>query len=110
MGRAEKKRLGEAEKKIAELEKRAIQVHVNVNVGDGVANIDRKPRTAALPRPNSADVQYNVAEHKPDKDIVRIGTTLGPMTVRLNHKKTVEDVLQILSKHNILTSLGRDYE
>lgn len=42
--------------------------------------------------------------------MARVGTVSGPMTVRLNHKKTLEDIVKILRKNEVLASLSDEYE
>ena len=75
---------------------------VTINMPPDAGNQTQKTSTT---RPASSGVKSNVAQHIPSEDLLRIGTTLGPMTVRLNHKMTVADVLKIMSRHDILASL-----
>ena len=99
-GKGGKKRLAEQDRKIAELEKRAVQV--NINVGDAKQPTARRTLPGAM---------FHVAERRPDEDVARVGTVSGPMTVRLgNHEKTLEDIVRILRKNEVLASLSDEYE
>ena len=71
--------------------------------------------TKKLPEePQEKGAIFHVAEGLPSgpdgEERVRVGTTRGPMTIRLNHEKTLDDVLRILGKHNALASLSDEYE
>ncbi len=92
--------------RIAALEARQNAVQINVNVNGRTA---ASKQASSLPAAERSP-KWHVAERDPDTDILRIGTTLGPMTVRLNHEKTLEDVLAILSKHEVLASLSDEYD
>jgi len=57
---------------------------------------------------------FHIAEGLPDgpdgEKRWRVGTVNGPMTVRLNHEKSLDDVLRILRANNVLASLSDEYE
>ena len=95
--------------RIAALEARQDPVQVNVNIGEAIAEATKQPRTTSAPAPPKG-ATFDVARHIPSEGIVLIGTKRGPMTVRLNGKKTIADIIAILSKNDILKSLSDDYE
>lgn len=89
--------------RIAALEARPSQgaVQVNVNVGDAKKPTARRTSTGAM---------LHVAERRPDEDTALVGTVCGPMTIRLgDDDKTLEDVVRILRKNEVLASLSDEY-
>ena len=97
-------RYWEMKKRLTALEKTfgVSPVNVTVNVGDVIKKIGRE-------NPSYPVLQGNVAHHIPADKIVRVGTKLGAMEIRLwDEEKTVEDVLKVLSKNGVLTTLDDD--
>ena len=117
-GRGGKKRFAEQSQKIAELKTRLKQapVQVNINVEKSMANGAQEPEGTPPALPPQQGAIFHAAEFLPidpdypDSKRVRVGTVRGPMTLRLNHEKTLDDVLRILGKHNVLASLSDEYE
>ena len=72
---------------------------INVNIGDAAKKISEEDPSHPVPK-------GRVAEYITDDKILRIGTKTGPMEIRLwDERKTVEDILRVLSKHVELKSL-----
>lgn len=90
--------------RIAALEARTAQtINITVERNGG------KPKEGA-----GKEAMFHIAEGLPDgpdgEKRWRVGTVNGPMTVRLNHEKTLDDVLRILRENNVLASLSDEYE
>ena len=82
-----------------ESEKKLPSQTINMNIGDVAKKISQEDPGHPAPK-------GRVAEYIPDDKILRIGTKTGPMEIRLwDERKTVEDVLRVLSKHAELKSL-----
>ena len=114
-GKGGKKRLAKQDeiiaeqgKKIAELEKRPTQAPVQM------VRVESGGETTRAARQPDQGVIFHISEGLSDgpdgEKRVRVGTTAGPMTVRLNHEKTLSDVIRILRKNGILASLSDEYE
>ena len=89
-------------RRISALEaKQPTQINVNVS---GAA-VDYPPLPRAAPPEPLEEVKFNVAQHIPGEDILHVGTKYGRAAIRLNHKKTVEDILDVLSRNGVLQSL-----
>ena len=72
---------------------------INVNIGDIIARVAQDVPSHHVPK-------RRVAEYIPNDKIIRVGTKNGAMEIRLSdEEKTVEDVLQVLSKLEALKSL-----
>lgn len=90
-------RYRELKKRVSDLESQPpVQVNVNVpQTGGG-----KKP-----PLPGVLEEVASVARYLPDEDLLRVGTAYGPLAIRLNHKKTVDDILDALNSNGVLRPL-----
>ena len=82
-----------------------INVAPNINLPTPAREPQALPR-AAPPEPLE-ETKFNVARHRPNEDVLHVGTTYGDMTIRLNHKRTVADILNVLSRTGVLQSLDQ---
>ena len=84
---------------VSALEAQRNATTVHVYIGEEATKEKQHPgaQGLALPEPMK-ETKFNVARHIPGEDILHIGTSRGPMSIRLNHKKTVDDILNVLSR------------